>query len=111
MMQTAEVDRLMSVAIATARVLGFGIAQGCRQHLESSLQTASLTAMPSLKGEPVTLQPPPESVLYFAEARVAYYTAAMAMDALKDGIPPDGLLHENNFFSVHSWLCPCWPIC
>lgn len=116
-MDPIEVDLLMSVAISTARVLGFGIAAGCQQHLQSALQAATLPASaPPRKGEPTTsgttlVALDAAAMLRLAEAGVAQYVAAMAVDAIRNGPPPDNLLHENNFFSILSWFCPCFPIC
>jgi hypothetical protein len=109
-MTTEETDRLMSVAIATARVLGFGIAPNCQQLLEAALLAATPTAV-AAKGEPPIPTLTLESTLRLADVRVAQYIAAMAGDAIRTGPPPDGLLHENNFLDIQSWLCPCWPIC
>lgn len=110
-MNPADVERLMSVAIATARVLGFGIADNCQTHLRAAFQNATPTAAPIAQGAP----PPPildqAAMLRLAEAGVAMYVAAMASDAISIGVPADGLLHENNFFGVKKWICPLWPVC
>jgi hypothetical protein len=110
-MNPADVERLMSVAIATARVLGFGIAENCQTHLRTALQNARLTTAPVAKGAPVPPVLDVAGMLHLAEARVAIYVAAMASDAISNGVQPDGLLHEVNFKSVRKWICPLWPIC
>ena len=107
-MKTADVDHLMSVAIATARVLGFGIADNCQTHLRNALENADLAgarpspSSPALKGA---------AKLDLAAANVSRYVSAMAADAISTGVPADRLLHENNFFAVKQWICPLWPVC
>ena len=107
----ADVEHLMSVAIATARVLGFGIAENCQDHLRAALKNADLTALPISAAPPPSVPIDPAVRLYLAATRVAMYVAAMAGDALTTGVPADGLLHENNFFAVKQWICPLWPVC
>jgi hypothetical protein len=109
-MNSDEVERLMSIAIASARVLDFGIAPGCQAHLRNALQSATFMVGPA-KGEPPLPPLDPVRTQRVADARVTFYVAAMATNAIRAGLPPDGLLHEDNFFGVKAWICPCWPIC
>jgi hypothetical protein len=107
-----EVDTLLSVGIATARVLGFGIAEGCQQHLQEHLAQAAWDVPPIAAAEPPLVRAfTRDELMLLAQARVAEFTAAMAADAIKNGIPADRLLHENNFFDVKAWICPMWPVC
>lgn len=114
-MKDEHVDQLINVAVDTAGVLGFTIAPPCQAHIRTSLQQATLSALPITKTE--LPQPPaiyPADVItrvLLAKARVAQFVCAMAADALQDGPPPDMMLHEHNFFSVKDWICPLWPIC
>jgi|GEM_PF-4060026 len=102
----------MEVAVDTAKVLGFMIAPPGQGHLRTSLQQATLDALPIAKGEPPSPFPNDmKTRLLLAKARVAQFTAAMAADALHNGPPPDMMLHENNFFGVRNWICPLWPVC
>ena len=102
----------MTVAVGTAKLLGFTIAPPCQGHLRNSLQQANLAAMPIAKGEPPIPFPSDLATrLLLARARVAQFTAAMAVDALRNGPPADMMLHENNFFGVMQWICPLWPVC
>lgn len=96
-----ELEHQMSVAIATARVLGFSIAQQCQDHLRAHLSNAG--AGPA----GVT------GALPLARARVARYVTAMVEDAVSapGGPPPDFMLHETNFFAVKALWCPLWPVC
>jgi hypothetical protein len=109
-MNQQETSALMSVAIATARVLNFTIAEGCQFHLQSSFQAASLDF--AIAANEPTGSPADEHTRWLlAHVRVAQFTVAMAADALRAGPPPDMMLHEHNFFSVRAWICPLWPIC
>lgn len=109
-MQSDDAEHFMSIAIATARVLGFGIAPGCQQHIRTALEQQVLT-IGSAKDEPPTAATDPNVTRALAAAHVARYVTAMVADALSTGMPSDGLLHENNFFGAKAWFCPCWPIC
>jgi len=109
-MQTDDVELLMSIAIATARVLGFGIATGCQEHMRSALEQHALVATTTNDEPPITVSDP-QLAKVLAAAHVARYVTAMVADALSSGFPPDGLLHEHNFFGAKAWFCPCWPIC
>ena len=109
-MQSDDAEHLMSIAIATARVLGFGIAPGCQQHIRTALEQHPLV-MASTKDEPPAMSTDLVVTRVLAAAHVARYVTAMVADALSTGLPPDGFLHENNFFGAKAWFCPCWPVC
>lgn len=111
-MDVREVEQLMSVAIGTARLLGFTIAPNCQGHLASSLQLADLNALPLAQGESGVAYPTDHVTrMSLAQARVAQFTAAMATHALHNGLPADMALHEDNFFGAKGWICPLWPVC
>jgi hypothetical protein len=110
-MNEKDVKELMEVAVDTAQVLGFGIAENCQTLLQKGLERSSLDAPPLAKGKKVSYPVDMETKRLLARVRVAEYTVAMAADALRNGPPPDMLLHEFNFKAVKKWICPLWPVC